>query len=158
LAAVGSILFAVEEIVSLPIPFFKLGLANVVTLMVLIGYGFREAIAVVVLRVFVGSLLIGTLFQPNFLFSLSGGLASALVMGFVIRWGRGWFGLVGISILGALAKNTAQLLIAYGLWVRQAKILSLLPLFFVVSIVAGTVVGLLTASLMKKIRLPSMLN
>lgn len=143
-----------EEIVTIPIPFFKLGLANVVTLMVLIAYGFREAIAVVVLRVLVGSLLIGTLFQPNFFFSLSGGLASALVMGFVIRMGRGWFGLVGISILGALAKNTAQLLIAYGLWVRQTKILSLLPLFFVVSIVAGTVVGLLTASLMKKIRLP----
>jgi heptaprenyl diphosphate synthase len=154
MAAVGSILFAVEEVVLLPIPFFKLGLANVVTLMVLIGYGFREALAVVVLRVFVGSLLIGTLFQPNFLFSMAGGLASALVMGFVIRWGRGWFGLVGVSILGALAKNAAQLLIAYGLLVRQAKILSLLPLFFLVSIGAGTVVGLITGSLMKKIIFP----
>lgn len=140
--------------VSIPIPFFKLGLANAVTLMVLIAYGFREAIAVVTLRVLVGSLLIGTLFQPNFFFSLSGGVASALVMGFMMRWGRGWFGLVGISILGALAKNAAQLLMAYLLWVRQIKILSLLPLFFLVSIGAGTVVGLLTGSLMKKIRFP----
>jgi uncharacterized membrane protein len=61
---------------------------------------------------------------------------------------------VGISILGALAKNAAQLLIAYELWVKQIKILSLLPLFFMVSIIAGTVVGLLTGSLMKKIRFP----
>jgi heptaprenyl diphosphate synthase len=144
----------VEEIVSLPIPFFKLGLANVVTLIVLIEYGFREAIAVVVLRVLVGSLLIGTLFQPNFVFSLSGGVASAMVMGILIRWGGGWFGLVGISIMGALAKNAAQLLMAYWLWVRHVKILSLLPLFFLVSIGAGTVVGLLTGSLMKKIRFP----
>ena len=137
---------------SIPIPFFKLGLANVVTLMVLIGYGVTEAVAVVVLRVLVGSLLIGTLFQPNFFFSLSGGLASALVMGGVLKFGSRWFGLIGISILGAFTKNSVQLFLAYALWVRQDRLLSLLPLFLPLSVIAGTVVGLLTASLMKKMR------
>jgi heptaprenyl diphosphate synthase len=156
LAAVASILFAVEEMVSLPIPFLKLGLANVVTLWVLIGYGVPEAVAVVTLRVLVGNLLIGTLFQPNFIFSLSGGLASALVMGGVLKYGARWFGLIGISILGAFTKNSMQLLVAYVLWVHQSRLLSLLPMFFLLSIIAGTLVGLLTASLMKKIHFPGM--
>jgi len=150
LAAVASILFAVEELASMPIPFFRLGLANAVTLLVLIGYGMPEALAVVALRVLVGSLLVGTLFQPNFFFSLSGGLASALVMGGVLAVGARWFGLIGISILGALAKNSVQLLLAYVLWVRQSRLLSLLPLFLLLSIVAGTLVGLLTSALLKK--------
>ena len=150
LTAVASILFAVEEMASLPIPFFKLGLANVVTVIVLAAYGTPEALTVVVLRVFVGSLLLGTLFQPNFFFSLCGGLASALVMGAVFRFGAGWFGLVGISILGAFAKNAVQLLLAYALWVRQARILALMPLFFVFSIVAGTLVALLSSALLSR--------
>lgn len=135
---------------SIPIPFFKLGLANVVTLLVLIAYGIPEALAVVVLRVFVGSLLLGTLFQPNFFFSMCGGLGSALVMGVVLRFGSGWFGLIGISILGAFAKNAVQLMLAYAVWVRQARIFTLLPLFFIFSIVAGTLVGLLTSALLAR--------
>jgi heptaprenyl diphosphate synthase len=135
---------------SIPIPFFKLGLANAVTLLILIAYGIPEAVAVVVLRVFVGSLLIGTLFQPNFFFSLCGGLASALVMGGALRFGARWFGLIGISILGAFTKNAVQLLLAYALWVRQARILSLMPLFLILSIVAGTLVGLLTSALLAR--------
>jgi heptaprenyl diphosphate synthase len=135
---------------SIPIPFFRLGLANVVTLLILIAYGIPEALAVVILRVFVGSLLLGTLFQPNFFFSLCGGLGSALVMGAVFRFGSGWFGLVGISILGAFAKNAVQLCLAYVIWVRQAKILTLMPLFFIFSVVAGTLVALLTSALLSR--------
>jgi heptaprenyl diphosphate synthase len=133
---------------SIPIPFFKLGLANVVTLLILIAYGIPEALVVVLLRVFVGSLLLGTLFQPIFFFSLCGGLASALVMGVVFRFGSGWFGLVGISILGAFAKNAVQLFLAYALWVRQAMIFTLLPLFFIFSIIAGTLVGFAASALL----------
>jgi heptaprenyl diphosphate synthase len=135
---------------SIPIPFFKLGLANVVTLLILIAYGIPEALAVVALRVFVGSLLLGTLFQPNFFFSLCGGLASALVMGAVFRFGSGWFGLIGISIMGAFSKNAVQLSLAYALWIRHAAIFTLLPLFFIFSIVAGTLVGLLTSALLAR--------
>lgn len=75
-------------------------------------------------------------------------------MGGVLKYGARWFGLIGISILGAFTKNSIQLLLAYALWVRQRRLLSLLPLFFLLSILAGTLVGLLTSTLLKKTGLP----
>jgi heptaprenyl diphosphate synthase len=141
--------------VAIPIPFFKLGIANVITLLVLAWYGIRETLTVVVLRVLVGSMLIGTLFQPNFFFSMAGGLSSAVVMGLTLKYGHRFLGLIGISILGAFTKNATQLCVAYLVWVRQIRIWSLLPLFFLISIIAGTLVGLLTSALLKKIRTPA---
>ena len=150
LAAIASILFVFEEMITIPIPFFKIGIANVVTLVVLLYYGFRETILVVLLRVIIGSLLIGTLFQPGFFFSLGGGLSSTMAMGLTLRYGRRFFGLIGISIVGAFTKNATQLVIAYLFLIRHIQIFSLMALFFLISIVAGILVGLLTSVILKK--------
>jgi heptaprenyl diphosphate synthase len=143
---------------SIPIPFFKIGTANVVTLLVLIQYGTRETLTVVVVRVVLGSLLMGTLFQPNFVFALAGGLSSAFVMGVALEYGHRFLGLIGISILGAFTKNATQLLVACLIWVHQMRLLSLLPLFFLISVIAGTWVGLLTSLLLKKLYVPVFLD
>ena len=64
----------------------RIGLANVATLMALVLFGFWEALTVLLLRVFLGSLASGTLLSPIFPFVLGGGLASLICMGLVWRY------------------------------------------------------------------------
>ena len=140
----ASILFAVESVINLPIPWFRLGLANAVTVLALEWWGIREALVIVSLRSVLGSVLTGKLFHPDFVFSFVGGIVAALAMSLIVVFGRKWFGFVGISIIGALAKNATQLMLAYTLFVRQIRLLSILPLFFISSLISGLIVGLIS--------------
>ena len=66
-------IFVVEAQIPFPVPIFagKLGLANVITLIVLVVYRPRDAFAVLVMRILLGSLFTGTL--VSMINSLSGG-------------------------------------------------------------------------------------
>ena len=57
------VIFVVEAQIPVPVPIpgIKLGLANIITLFVLQKYRVRDALAVLVLRIFLGSLFTGTL-------------------------------------------------------------------------------------------------
>jgi heptaprenyl diphosphate synthase len=154
LSAIASILFAVEETVALPIPVFRLGLANTVTLLVIYWYGTKEALAVTAVRVTVGSLLIGRLFQPSFLFSMAGGVGSALAMGAAVRWSGRIFSAVGVSILGALVKNFIQLAVAGWFVIGSLRLFSLLPLFLWISVASGAVTGVATLVLLYRLPRP----
>ena len=76
LTALAIILSIVERMFPLdaiiPVPGVKLGLANVVTLFALTRLGLRDSLAVVIVRVTLASLLMGSV--TAFLFSLFGGL------------------------------------------------------------------------------------
>ena len=88
LAAVAVVLSLVERMFPLdaivPVPGVKLGLANVVTLFALTRLSARDAFAIVVTRVAISSLLMGSV--SAFLFSLFGGLLSLVVMGILKNW------------------------------------------------------------------------
>ncbi len=87
LAAVAVVLSLVERMFPLdaivPVPGVKLGLANVVTLFALTRLSARDAFAIVVTRVAISSLLMGSV--SAFLFSLFGGLLSLIVMGILLK-------------------------------------------------------------------------
>ena len=99
LTALAIILSIVERMFPLdaiiPIPGVKLGLANVVTLFALTRLGLRDSLAVVVVRVTLASLLMGSV--TAFLFSLFGGLLALLVMRLLLLREGVWFSLVGVS-------------------------------------------------------------
>ena len=80
LVAMGIILHRVEALLPLPSPWIKLGLANIMTLLALVLLGFREALIVTLLRIFLGSIVGGTFLSPTFFLSLAGGLAAVLAM------------------------------------------------------------------------------
>jgi heptaprenyl diphosphate synthase len=149
---VASILFTVEETVGSPIPFFRLGLANVIPLALLVRAGAGEALTVAVLRVIVAGFLTGSLFQPSFVFSAAGGVFSMIAMTLAFKSAPRLFGLAGLSILGAFVKNAAQIAVASLLYVADLDVWSVLPLFFFVSIGAGTLVGFMTWGLLARIR------
>jgi len=143
LTAAASILFALETPINLPVPWIRLGLANIVTVLVLEWWSLRETLIVVVLRSVVGSVLMGKLMHPDFVFSLVGGIAAALAMWLMVAYGKKWFGFIGVSVAGALVKNAVQLGLAYALVVRHVYLFSILPLLFAVSLISGLIVGFL---------------
>ncbi|MFQ5488479.1 MAG: Gx transporter family protein, partial [Gammaproteobacteria bacterium] len=103
LTALAIAIHIAESVLPSPLPGVKPGLANVVTLTVLFLYGWSAAVWVSLLRVLVGSLLIGTFLTPTFALSLSGALASLVVLGLgTLLPGRG-LGPVGFALLASLA-------------------------------------------------------
>ena len=98
----------VEFMIPKPMPFLRLGLANLPILVGLSLLGLPEILLLVGIKVLGQGLVNGTLFSYIFLFSTCGSFASALLMTAAHRLG-GHFSLVGISILGALASNGVQL-------------------------------------------------
>ncbi len=118
LAACGLILFVFESFLPL-LPWSRPGLGNVATILALLFFGFSDAVKVTLLRVVLGSLILGRLFTPVFVFALTGGLASVLVMSFVHRYTKKVFGPIGISVLGAASHNMVQIVVAYLLFVKR---------------------------------------
>ena len=145
-AAVG--LTLVEAAIPLPLPGVKPGLANIVTLVVLYRYGWRAAVWVSLLRIVAGGLALGTFLSPTFVMSLAGGLASLLVLGFLIKVPGRLLGPVGLSVLAAFAHIGAQLGVV-GIWLMPGvNLLPLLAIFLGAAWLTGLVNGLVVAGLL----------
>lgn len=142
LTAVALILHLVESWLP-PILVFapgtKVGLANAAALFTLIVFGAPAAFFVTVARCLLAALFSGNLF--GLVYSLSGGLAALAVMSLFWYFVYPKISLVSVSILGAVAHNITQLLVA-GLLVGQIKIFYLLPFNIIASFAAGIVIGL----------------
>ncbi|MFZ3088507.1 MAG: Gx transporter family protein, partial [Methylotenera sp.] len=103
LAAFAIALHMVEAVIPSPLPGVKPGSANIVTLYVLLQYGFATAAWVSILRVFASSLLMGQFMSPTFVLSLSGALLSLGVLWLAMRLPKRYFSAVTLSILAAFA-------------------------------------------------------
>lgn len=112
-AAVG--LGLAEAAIPSPIPGLKPGLANIVTLLVLLRYGWRIAVWVTLLRVVATALLLGSFLTPGFVLSLAGALAALATLGVFSRLTALGLGPVGLSLLAAFAHVGMQLTVV-DLW------------------------------------------
>lgn len=126
-----------ESFIPRPTPFFRFGLANIITLTTLYTFGGPWALFVVVSRVVIGSALTGGIFSPTFFFSLSGGITAGLIM-----WcmPKGMFSLIGVSVAGAVGHMAAQIFLA-GLIIQHFSLIHIMPLFILVSIITGMING-----------------
>lgn len=133
-------LSAVEYMVPKPLPFMRLGIAN---LPILIGAGFLslpQLLALALVKAIGMSLISGTLFSYVALFSLSGTAAAALAMWAAMKAPRGLVSRVGASVLGAVASNAAQLTLAYFIVFHEAARL-VAPPFMAAGLVTGLLLG-----------------
>ncbi|WP_122789144.1 Gx transporter family protein [Intestinibacillus sp. Marseille-P6563] len=156
LVAVALVLSLVEKMFPLqavvPIPGIKLGLANVVTLFALTLLGTQAALTILLCRVTLASIFMGSI--TGFLFSLFGGLLALLVMRLLLLREDRWFSLVGVSIGGAATHNIGQIGAAI-LTLGTLNVAAYLPLLLVSSIPMGWVTGLTASAVLnhwKKIR------
>ena len=149
-----SLLFALAMIFSfvesrlptfIPIPGVKLGLCNVVIIFTLLKLGAPAAIAVSLLRVLLSSMLFGN--AAAFFYSLAGAILSLAVMILLLR--LRFFSVVGISVLGGVMHNIGQLLMAWIL-LGTAGVMYYLPVLLIAGVIAGALIGLLSAYLHKR--------
>ncbi len=145
LIGTGLVLHIIEGMIPLTyiVPGAKLGLANIVNLIGLVLLGFSAGLQILIIRIILGSLIIGSFLTFNFFLSLSGGLLGYLVMSFTYYYFRGKFSLIGISILGALFHNIGQIITAYFIIVNTG-IFYYLPYLMLISVPTGMGVGLVT--------------
>ncbi|MBM7556178.1 Gx transporter family protein [Halanaerobacter jeridensis] len=129
-------------------PGAKLGLANIITLLVLIDYGFVDCLKVVLMRIILSSLLSGTFFTISFWLSLAGGILSLLIMGYLYYNFQEQFSLIGISVLGAASHNLAQIGMAF-LLIENWRIIFYLPYLLLLSLPTGVFVALVVMQLKK---------
>lgn len=109
--AVGLVLQLAESTLTfLAVPGAKIGLANAVTLVNLFILGGSNAFVTAALRAFMGALMSGG--AASAVYAVSGAVVSAAVMLAAKRLLYPRLGVVGISILGAVAHNMTQLTVA----------------------------------------------
>lgn len=145
MAALALGLSVLEAAIPSPVPGIKPGLANIVTLIVIMRYGWRAAAWVSLLRVLAGSLLMGNFLTPGFFLSLSGALCSIAILVTSQYLPERWFGPVTHSILGAFAHITGQLLLVYFWLIPHAGLVYLIPVFSIAALLFGTINGLVAA-------------
>jgi heptaprenyl diphosphate synthase len=148
LATAAVALSLVDAAIPSPLPGVKPGLANIVTLVVLIRYGWGTAVWVSGLRVLAGSLLLGYFLAPGFFLALTGSVFSLLVLGVARHLPSRWFGAVSLSILAAFAHIGGQLLLARLWLIPHNGVFLLTPLFAAAALVFGTINGLIAAKLL----------
>lgn len=125
--------------IPVPVPGVKLGLANIITVVVIVYFGFREALTVVIVRCVLTSFFGGGGLM-FFFFSAAGGILSTMVMSVLYKAGRNKFSLTGISIAGAITHNIGQLLVA-AFFMRDPAVAVYLPALLVSGCIMGFFVG-----------------
>jgi heptaprenyl diphosphate synthase len=111
---------------------------------------------VTLIRVTLSSLFTGTFLGPAFILSLGGGITSTLVMGFVVSIAPGLFSVIGLSIIGALFHNLAQLLLAYFLLIQRIEaILLISPLIVLFGTLTGAVNGVVSDLVVRNLKIPA---
>ncbi|MBN2426986.1 MAG: Gx transporter family protein [Deltaproteobacteria bacterium] len=150
--ALAVALHTLEALLPSPVLGLRLGVANILALTALFLYGARAAWIVILARIFIGSLLLGNLFSPGFLLSLSGGLvAMSMMSGAKTLCGR-LISPIGVSVLGAVGHIAGQLLVAWLLLVRHGGLWNLFPVFVLFAIATGMVNGWATVLLLDTLK------
>lgn len=138
----AAIVIAILEsfIPSIGIPGVKMGLANIVILIILYELGIWEAGVVNLLRVLVVSLVRGTFLSMGFLMSLTGAaLSFGITVLFYLLIKK--FSIIGVSVIGSVFHVTGQIIIAM-IFLGSAYIFLYLPIIAISAIITGVFVGI----------------
>ena len=145
LALLGSLclfLSAIEYLIPKPLPFMRIGLANLPLLLALDIFGPKDFFLLALLKVLGQGIMGGTLFSWVFLFSFAGTFTSAALM-YLLRklLGKKRIGFAGLGCAGAMASNGVQLVLARYLIFGPA-LRYLVPPFLASGFVTGIALGL----------------
>lgn len=152
LAALAIGIHVLESVLPSPIPGVKPGFANIITLIAFALYGLEVAAWVSILRVLVGSLIVGTFLSPTFVLSLSGALASLIVLWLLTRIKRVEWSLFSLAIMMAMAHMSAQFLVVYWVFIPHAAMIKLLPIMLTAALIFGALNGVIATKVNEKLK------
>jgi len=138
----------IEYAIPKPLPFLRLGLANIPFLLGLFKLKNREYFFLVFLKVIFQSLISGTFFSYIFLYSFLGSFASAFFMLLVKNVFNEKISCIGISVFGALGNNLVQIALSYFFFFGNS-ITYAFPLILIFGFITGILIGFVTNKFIK---------
>lgn len=140
-----------ETLIPKPFPWMKIGLANIATIIALEKYNSKMALEIVILRVLIQGVMLGSVFTPSFIISFVSGILATGSMVILYKF-RDYLSLLAISIFSAFIHNISQMIVVYFLLFRNIEINSRGIYFFILiflglGIAAGTVTGLIVTKI-----------
>ncbi|MDH3325298.1 MAG: Gx transporter family protein [Gammaproteobacteria bacterium] len=152
-AALAIGIHVLESLLPSPVPGIKPGFANIITLLVFMAYGFSAASWVSILRVVVGSLIVGTFLSPTFVLSFSGAIVSLLMLYWCDRFNRLFavdkLSIFSLAILMSMAHMATQFLIVYVFFIPHKALLDILPVMMTAALVFGAINGVIARKVHK---------
>ncbi len=146
--ALAMILSYLESLIpiNVAVPGVKLGIANLVTIIALQRLGFKPTVIISVGRIILSGILFGNV--TVIIYSLAGAFLSIAVMYLMTHIKL--FTTTGVSIGGAIAHNLGQLIVA-AIVMENVNILYYMAVLAITGTIAGAVIGILAAYIMKNI-------
>ena len=138
----------IEYAIPKPLPFLRLGLANIPFILGLFKLKKREYFFLVLLKVIFQSLISGTFFSYIFVYSLCGSFASSFFMLFAKSLFKEKISVVGISLFGAFGNNLLQILLSYFFFFGKTIVYAI-PVILIFGFVTGFLIGILTNRFIK---------
>lgn len=129
------------------IPGVKLGLTNIVVILMLYIMGAKYALMISIARIFLAGLLFGNMF--SILYSLAGGLLSFFCMAILKKTGR--FKIISISAVGGITHNLGQIMVAAAV-VENINLFYYYPVLLLAGVVTGVLIGIAAQEIL--LRLP----
>ncbi len=140
LLAISLVIFIIELYIPpvVPIPGIKMGLSNIITLILVARYKKSEVLTVVISRVILSAVFTGTML--SFFYSASAGIVSAIIMiclykvfGDELLW--------VVSVFGAIFHNLTQIAVASVMLGSSSVIVYIAPLLLS-AIITGAFTGI----------------
>lgn len=138
----------IEYAIPKPIPFMRLGIANMGIMLSLYVLPIRQVLFLTLIKVFLQALISGTFFSYIFIFSFVGSFASVFAMLLSKNIFKSKISFLGICFSGALANNLSQILLSY-LMIFKSSTSFIAPILLISGFISSAVLGTLTQKFVK---------
>ena len=140
LSALAIVLHTIDHYLSAPLPLgVKLGLANIIALVVIDVYDAKEMFIVNFFRVVISGLITGSLMSYPFYMSCGGVFLSSLVLALLKKLNK--LPMVSTSIIAAVCHNIGQIIVLSFLFIMLAS-----------SIPTGIFTGMVAIEILKRVK------
>lgn len=146
--ALAMILSYVESLIpfSFGIPGIKLGLTNVVTVIMMYTYGIPGALGVAVLRAVLSGFMFGNAF--SIIYSVAGCVLSFIFMYILKKTNH--FAIISVSAVGGVMHNVGQLIVAANV-VKTYSVIYYAPVLIIAGVFTGIIIGIVSDEIVKRI-------
>lgn len=146
--ALAMILSYVESLIpfSLGVPGIKLGLTNVVTVIMMYTYGIPGALGVAVLRAVLSGFMFGNAF--SIIYSVAGCVLSFIFMYILKKTNH--FAIISVSAAGGVMHNVGQLIVAANV-VKTYSVIYYAPVLIIAGVFTGIIIGIVSDEIVKRI-------
>ncbi|MBP7058870.1 MAG: Gx transporter family protein [Lachnospiraceae bacterium] len=133
--------------VFIPIPGLKIGLPNLVIIIILYLYDLKTASLINVMRIFIAGFMFGSAF--SIVYSLAGAFLSMIIMALMKKTRK--FSIVTVSSAGGIFHNLGQIIMA-AIVMENYYIFTYFPVLFIGGLITGIVIGIIARELLPRLR------